>query len=93
MPRILPEAYEDLAKLDAARSAFGGSEPFPSDAVLAKIELLDSFPLLGPMHPDPFLARRGYRKLLAGRWVVTYRVDDDGPTVYRVFHQRSARRS
>lgn len=91
MVRILPEAYEDLAKLDAAHAAFGGTDPFPSSAVLDKIELLDSFPLMGPMHPDSFLARRGYRKLLAGRWVVTYRVDADGPAVYRVFHQRAVR--
>lgn len=91
MIRILPEAYEDLAKLDAAHAAFGGAEPFPSDVVLDKVGLLDSFPLIGPIHPDPFLARRGYRKLLAGRWVVTYRVDKDEPTVYRVFHQRARR--
>ena len=91
MVRILPEAFDDLSKLDAAHTLFGGTEPYPSDVVLAKVELLDSFPFLGPIHPDPFLARRGYRKLLAGRWVVTYRVDADGATIYRVFHQRAVR--
>jgi len=91
MVRILPEAYEDLAKLDAVHMSFGGTRPFPSDAVLDKVELLESFPLMGPIHPDPFLARRGYRKLLVDRWVVTYRVDADGPVVFRVFHQRSSR--
>lgn len=89
MVRILPEAYEDLSRLDASHMAFGGKEPFPSDIVLDKIELLDSYPLIGPLHPDAYLARRGFRKLIAGRWVVTYRVDDGEPTIYRVFHQRS----
>ena len=91
MPRILPEAYEDLVRLDAAHTSFGGKAPFPSETVLDKVELLDEFPLIGPIHPDPFLARHGFRKLSAGRWVVAYRVDDDVPTVYRVFHQREAR--
>lgn len=93
MPRVLPEAYEDLARLDATHAAFDGKEPFPSDVVLGKAELLDSFPLLGPIHPDPFLARRGYRKLLAGRWVLDYRVEGSEPVIYRVFHQRAAQRN
>lgn len=89
MARILPEAYEDLAHLDAARIAFGGADPFPSEVVLDKIQLLDQFPLLGPLHPDSFLAQRGYRKLTAGRWVFIYRLDAGEPAVHRVFHQRS----
>ena len=93
MVRFLPEAYEDLAKLDAAHTAFGGKPPYPSDAILNKIELLDTFPLMGPIHPDPFLAQRGFRKISADRWVATYRVDDDIPTIYRVFHQRSAQQN
>lgn len=93
MVRFLPETYEDLAKLDAVHAAFGGKAPYPSDAILNKVELLATFPLMGPIHPDSFLAQRGSRKISADRWVATYRVDDDIPTVYRVFHQRSAQQN
>ncbi len=90
MTRFLPDAYEDLARLDMLHARAAGKPPFPSDTVLGKAELLDSFPLLGPMHLDPFLADRGFRRLFAGRWVAVYRVDGGEACIYRVFHQRSA---
>lgn len=89
MIRILESAYEDLVNLDAVHASFGGKEPFPSEAVLEKLELLDEFPLIGPIHHDVFLAQRGFRKLIVGRWTVVYRLDDQIPTVYRVFHQHA----
>ena len=88
MVKFTERAYEDLATLDAAHASFGGKGPFPSDAVLEKATLLDSFPLIGPLHHDSFLAQRGFRKLIAGRWIAVYRVDEQVPTIYRVFHQR-----
>ena len=89
MPRFLPEAYEDLARLDMLHTLAGGQPPFPSDAVLERAQLLDSFPLAGPVHLDPFLASRGFRRLFAGRWAAVYRVDGGEACIYRVFHQRS----
>lgn len=86
---FLPQAYDDLRKLDEYHVLSGGREPFPSDAVLDKVALLETYPLMGPMHQDPVLAGRGFRKLLAGRWATVYRVEGDQVIVYRVFHQRS----
>ncbi len=87
--RFLPQAYEDLRKLDEYHVMNGGRAPFPSDAVLDKVALLETYPLSGPIHQDRVLASRDFRKLLAGRWAVIYRVEDDGVVIYRVFHQRS----
>lgn len=87
--RFLPGAYDDLRKLDEYHALSGGREPFPSDAVLDKVTLLETYPLMGPLHQDSVLAGRDFRKLLVGRWVVIYRVEDDQVVVYRVFHQRS----
>ena len=87
--RFLPQAYEDLRKLDEYHAMNSGRSPFPSDAVLDEVALLETYPLMGPIHQDRMLASRDFRKLLAGRWVVVYRAEGDGVVVYRVFHQRS----
>lgn len=87
--RFLPQAYEDLRKLDEYHVLNDGREPFPSDIVLDKAVLLEAYPLMGALHQDRVLADRDFRKLLAGRWVVIYRVEDDQAVIYRVFHQRS----
>lgn len=89
MTRFLSDAYEDLARLDMLHALAAGKPPFPSDTVLGKAELLDSFPLIGSVHRDPFLAARGFRRLFAGRWVAVYRIDGDEACIYRVFHQRA----
>ncbi len=89
MVRLLAKAYEDLLDLDAHHGRVGGAEPFPSDVVIQKLRLLESFPLAGPLHQDPYLADRGYRKLLTGKWVAVYRVEGEDVLVARVFHQRA----
>ncbi|WP_321972891.1 type II toxin-antitoxin system RelE/ParE family toxin [Paratractidigestivibacter sp.] len=89
MVRLLARAYEDLLGLDAHHGRTGGAEPFPSDVVIDKLRLLEEFPLAGPLHHDRYLADRGYRKLLADKWLAIYRVEGNDVLVARVFHQRA----
>ena len=89
MVRLLAKAYEDLLDLDAHHGRAGGTAPYPSEVVVEKLRLLEAYPLAGPLHHDSYLADRGYRKLLAGKWVAVYRVEGDDVLVVRVFHQRA----
>lgn len=82
-------ALDDLQQLDELYARSGGSGHDPSELVLAAAEHLASFPLMGAIHHDAVLARRGFRKLLAGNYVAVYRMDGQRIVIYRVFDQRS----
>ena len=86
---LTQKAYEDLLSLDAHHGRSGGVDPYPSDVVIEKLHLLEAYLLAGPLHHDSYLAERGYRKLLAGKWLAVYRVEGDDVLVVRVFHQRA----
>ena len=46
---------------------------------------LQDFPMMGQLHPDPELARLGYRKLVLNQtYVAVYKMVDDRVIVYRV---------
>ena len=89
-PRILQSAWDDLAEIADYLARVSGERVAEetTDAILNTIELLGSAPYLGPLHHDPVLQRLGYRKLVCGKYVCVYRVVDETPVVYRVFHGR-----
>lgn len=89
-PRILQSAWEDLAEIADYLVRVSGERVAEetTDEILDTIELLASTPLLGSLHHDPVLQRLGYRKLICGRYICVYRMVDDVPVVYRVFHER-----
>ena len=86
-PQIQLSAYEDLAAIADRLVRYAGqtSANNITRRILDTIDLLGPNPYLGPLHPDPVLARLGYRKLVVGRYVVIYRVDGERATVLRVF--------
>jgi len=56
-----------------------------TDNILDAIDRLADYPLLGPTHPDPVLAEKGYRKLIVSdQYVCVYRVFTDAVYIYRV---------
>ena len=61
------------------RDVSGGSGPALRllDRVEQAMTLLSSFPRLGVVPGSPALAQRGYRMLVAGEYLVFYRVDDE----------------
>lgn len=54
--------------------------------LLHSIQRLEEFPLSGPIHHDPFLAERGYRKLICGKYVAVYKRINDAIYIYGIFH-------
>ena len=89
-PRILQSAWDDLAEIADYLVRVSGEQTAEetTDAILDTIELLGAIPFLGPLHHDRVLQRLGYRKLVCGKYVCVYRIVDDIPVVYRVFHGR-----
>ena len=89
-PRILQSAWNDLAEIADYLMRASGERiaEETTDAILDTIELLGATPFLGPLHHDRVLQQLGYRKLVCGKYVCVYRIVDDIPVVYRVFHGR-----
>lgn len=87
-PRILQAAWENISSIAdyLMQNASVRTAEETTDAILGTIELLGSMPYLGPLHHDPVLQKMGYRKLICGSYLCVYRIIDDVPTVYRVFH-------
>ncbi len=82
-------AINDLQLLNERYEHAGGTGSEPSELIFKAAANLESFPLLGPVHDDAALARRGFRKLLSGNYIAVYRVDGDSVVIYRAFDQRS----
>lgn len=89
-PRILQSAWDDLAEIAdyLVRASGERAAEETTDAILDTIELLGATPFLGPLHHDRVLQQLGYRKLPCGKYLCVYRIVDDIPVVYRVFHGR-----
>ena len=55
-----------------------------------KVYRLSEFPLMGQTHPDPILAKSGYRKLVVtSTYVCIYKVFDDGVYIYRIVNGKT----
>jgi toxin ParE1/3/4 len=57
-----------------------------TDSILDKINLLEEHPFVGSEHPDSFLQKQGYRKLICGDYVCVYKLVNDIVYIYRVVH-------
>lgn len=59
-------------------------------SVQETISKLAEFPLMGQTHPDPLLARQGYRKLvLTKTYVAIYKIIDGTVYIYRIVNGRT----
>lgn len=89
-PVILASAWEDIEDIAEyhLRRVGPQSAAKVTDSLLDTIELLETMPFLGPVHDDPVLQLMGFRKLLCRPYVCIYRIIDNIPTVYDVFHER-----
>ena len=86
--RLLPVAERDLIEIDAwltlerpttARRVMTG--------LLDAVEQLEALPSSGPVARDPWLASRGFRVLIRGRYVIFYKLHRSTVVIYRVLHQ------
>ncbi len=56
-----------------------------TDTLIDAIDRLVNYPLMGPTHPDPVLAEKGYRKLVASeQYVCIYKVFPNAVYIYRI---------
>ena len=60
-----------------------------TDQPLDTIDLLEEHSSMGPLHPDPVLARNEYRKVICGNYICVYKVIDTTVYIYRVVDGRS----
>ena len=83
---FLPSAWQDLTKIADLHLQLVGPESAEriTDEILDAIDGLSRFPYMGPLHPDPVLARMEYRKLVCHKYVAVYRVMDSTVYLYRI---------
>ena len=60
-----------------------------TDRLLDTIALLGANPYMGAQHPDPVLAKNGYRKVLSGDYVCVYKIALNTVYVYRIVNGRT----
>ena len=67
-----------------------GSAERIMDEIMGQIRILGDHPYVGALHPDPVLARQGYRKLvLTKTYIAVYRVIGDTVYLYRVVNGKT----
>lgn len=86
--RLTAAAWDDLAHIADYHLRMAGADSARriTDKLLDALELLTAHPLAGPVHPDPVLARYGYRKLVVDSHVAVYRPVDEIIFIYGIFH-------
>lgn len=82
--KYLPAAMRDLEQaarryLDLAGAA--SAEKLLGE-ILDTVDRLRQFPYSGPLHPDPVLAEKEYRKVICRDYVCVYKVSEDEQCVY-----------
>jgi len=84
---LLDAAWRDIDKITDFHLEKVGADSARhiADTILASVEKLAEFPLMGPIHPDQELAALGYRKLvLTKTYVAVYRVIGGTIYIYRI---------
>ena len=87
--RVLPRAERDLAEIDAwltRENAHRAAKVMKG--LLDGLAQLERLPRSGPPIRDPWLASRGFRALVRGRYTVFFKTHRSTVVIYRVLHQR-----
>ena len=88
---ILTPAWRDIDRISDYHLMAVGPQSAEqiTDKLLDTIDLLADHPYMGPLHPDPVLARNEYRKVICGNYICIYKVIDGTVYIYRVVDGRS----
>lgn len=89
--RIIESAWADIDRIadyHLMREGAASAERI-TDKLLDAIQLLEEQPFMGAMHPDPVLAKNGFRKLFCQDYVCIYKVIADEVFIYRVVNGRT----
>ena len=88
---ILAPAWRDIDRISDFHLMKVGPQSAEriTDQLLDTIDLLEERPYMGPLHPDPVLARNEYRKIICGNYICVYKVIDTTVYIYRVVDGRT----
>lgn len=88
---ILPPAQAELEEIARIHMALSGPQSARSitDKIYDAMEQLTRFPLSGPPVRDEQLSAAGYRYILAGKYLVFYRLLGDTVVIYHISHGAS----
>lgn len=88
---ILPPAQGELEEIAQVHMALSGpsSARRVTDTIYDTMEQLRRFPLSGPPIRDELLSCAGYRCILAGKYLVIYRLLGDTVVVYHIADGRT----
>ena len=86
--RITDFAMYDLHGIAAYHKTMIGSASARriTDKITKAISSLEEFPMMGMVHIDPVLARSNYRRIIAGDYVIIYKIIGHEVVVYRIVH-------
>ena len=88
---ILLAAWQDIDKISDfhLRMVGAASAEKITNKILDTLDKLADFPYMGAQHPDPFLAKYEFRKVLCGDYVCVYKVIDSYVYVYRIVNGKT----
>lgn len=81
-------AQEELKEIARVHMALSGPNSARSitDRIYEAMEQLSRFPLSGPPVRDEVLGTAGYRYILAGKYLIIYRVLGESVIIYHIAH-------
>ncbi len=85
---ILPPAQAELEEIARVHMALSGPQSARrvTDKIFSAMEQLTFFPLSGPVVRDEQLSVAGYRYVLAGKYLVFYRLLGSTVVIYHIAH-------
>ena len=88
---ILPPAQAELEEIARVHMALSGPQSARSitDRIYDAMDQLTRFPLSGPPVRDDELSAAGYRYILAGKYLMFYRLLGDTVVIYHIAHGAS----
>lgn len=88
---ILPPAQAELEEIARVHMALSGPQSARSitDRIYDAMDQLTRFPLSGPSVRDDELSAAGYRYILAGKYLMFYRLLGDTVVIYHIAHGAS----
>lgn len=88
---ILPPAQAELEEIARVHMALSGPQSARNitDRIYDAMDQLTRFPLSGPSVRDDELSAAGYRYILAGKYLMFYRLLGDTVVIYHIAHSAS----
>ena len=88
---ILPPAQAELEEIARVHMALSGPQSARNitDRIYDAMNQLTRFPLSGPSVRDDELSAAGYRYILAGKYLMFYRLLGDTVVIYHIAHGAS----